>query len=48
MTEGDKVRDSDRVRDSCRSISRETLRSAYSWDIEGIRKLEIVGDRNSM
>ena len=42
-TQGDEVKDSDRVRKGCRRIERETSESAYSWDSEGDGKMELAG-----
>ena len=38
----------DRVLDSWRRISRETSESAYILDSEGVGKMEIVDDGNSV
>ena len=38
----DKVKESDKVVDRCRSIEKETSESAYSRDSEGDGKTEIV------
>ena len=47
-TGGDKVRDLDRLMDSCWRIARETSESEYSWYRKGARKMEIGGDGNSV
>ena len=44
----DEIKDLDMVRDSNRRIARETLELAYSWNIEGAGKTEIVDDGNSV
>ena len=45
---GEEVKDLDMVMERSRCIVRETLEFAYSWDIEGFRKTEIVDNGNSV
>ena len=43
----EEVKDMDIVHKSSQHIARDTFESAYSWDIKGVGKTEIVGVGNS-